>query len=195
MLSIRNNKTAWALLASVLLSAACRGDMYNQPRQKPYAPSEFFDDGRSARPPVPGTIARGQLNDDPHLYTGRVDGQLVTTFPFPLDRAMLERGRDRYNIYCAPCHDRVGNGNGMVVLRGYRQPPSLHIDRLRNAPVGHHFDVMTNGLGAMPDYAAQVSVHDRWAIAAYIRALQLSQRATTAEVPPEELRKLEPPRQ
>jgi mono/diheme cytochrome c family protein len=182
------------LLAAALLFAGCRQDLYDQARKKPYSSSEFFDDGRSARPPVPGTIARGQLNDDPHLYTGRVNGQLVTTFPFPVDRAVLERGRDRYNIYCAPCHDRVGNGNGMIVLRGYRQPPSLHIDRLRTAPVGHHFDVMTNGLGAMPDYAAQVSVRDRWAIAAYIRALQLSQRATTAEVPPEELRRLEAPR-
>ena len=187
-------KTPWLLLAAVLLFASCRQDMYNQPRQKPYSPSDFFADGRSARPPVPGTVARGQLNDDPHLYTGRVNGQLVTTFPFPIDRAILERGRGRYNIYCAPCHDRVGNGNGMVVLRGYRQPPSLHIDRLRNAPVGHYFDVVTNGLGAMPDYAAQIEVHDRWAVVAYIRALQLSQRATTAEVPPDVLQKMEQPR-
>jgi mono/diheme cytochrome c family protein len=111
-----------------------------------------------------------------------------------VDRAVLERGRSRYNIYCAPCHDRVGNGDGMEALRGYRQPPSLHIDRLRQAPVGHYFDVMTNGLGAMPDYAAQIAVHDRWAVIAYIRALQLSQRATTAEVPPEDLRKLEQPK-
>ncbi|MCI0402198.1 MAG: cytochrome c [Acidobacteria bacterium] len=190
-----NPGIACLLLAALTLFAACRQDLYDQARQKPYSASKFFDDGRSARPPVPGAIARGQLNDDPHLYTGRVNGQLVTTFPFPVDRAVLERGRDRYNIYCAPCHDRVGNGNGVIVLRGYRQPPSLHIDRLRNAPVGHHFDVMTNGLGAMPDYAAQVNVRDRWAIAAYIRALQLSQRATTAEVPPEKLREMEPPRQ
>ena len=194
-MSIRPKQALGLLLAAVLVFSSCRQDMYNQPRQKPYAPSSFFDDGRSARPPVPGTIARGQLDDDPHLYTGRVNGQLVTTFPFPVDRAVLERGRNRYNIYCAPCHDRIGNGNGMVVLRGYRQPPSLHIDRLRQAPVGHEFDVITNGLGAMPDYAAQIEVHDRWAIVAYIRALQLSQRATTAEVPPEELRKLEPPKQ
>jgi len=193
-LSIEKKKAGWLLLAAVLFFAGCRQDMYNQPRTKPYAPSPFFDDGRSARPPVPGTIARGQLNDDPHLYTGRVNGQLVTTFPFPVDRAVLERGRNRYNIYCAPCHDRVGNGNGLVVLRGYRQPPSMHIDRLRQAPVGHFFDVMTNGLGAMPDYAAQIEAHDRWAVVAYIRALQLSQRATTAEVPPEVMRKLEQPK-
>jgi mono/diheme cytochrome c family protein len=194
-LSIRKNKTAWLLLAAVLVFAGCRQDMYDQARQKPYAPSQFYDDGRAARPPVPGTIARGQLHGDPHLHTGRVNGQLVTTFPFPVDRAVLERGRDRYNIYCAPCHDRIGNGNGMIVLRGYRQPPSLHIDRLRNAPVGHHFDVITNGLGAMPDYAAQVSARDRWAIVAYLRALQLSQRATTAEVPSDKLQELETPRQ
>jgi len=182
------------LLATVILVVGCRQDLYDQPRKKPYAASDFFDDGRSARPPVPGTVARGQLNDDPHLHTGRVNGQLVTTFPFPVDRAVLERGRSRYNIYCAPCHDRVGNGNGMIVLRGYRQPPSLHIDRLRQAPVGHYFDVMTNGLGAMPDYAAQIDAHDRWAVVAYIRALQLSQRATTAEVPPAEMRRLEQPK-
>ncbi len=192
-MSIRKRNAAWLLLA-VLLLVGCRQDLYNQPKKKPYAASEFFDDGRAARPPVPGTIARGQLNDDPHLYAGRVNGQLVTTFPFPVDRAVLERGRSRYNIYCAPCHDRVGNGNGMIVLRGFRQPPSLHIDRLRQAPVGHHFDVMTNGLGAMPDYSAQLEAHDRWAVVAYIRALQLSQRATTAEVPPEEMRRLEQPK-
>ncbi|HSC77434.1 MAG TPA: cytochrome c [Candidatus Acidoferrales bacterium] len=193
MLSI-SKRVAAGLLLALVVCLGCRQDLYNQPRKKPYAASEFFDDGRSARPPVPGTIARGQLNDDPHLYTGRVNGQLVTTFPFPVDRAVLERGRSRYNIYCAPCHDRVGNGDGMVVLRGYRQPPSLHIDRLRQAPVGHYFDVMTNGLGAMPDYAAQIEVHDRWAIVAYIRALQLSQRATTAEVPSEEMQRLEQPK-
>ena len=192
-LSIRKSAAAGLLLALVVC-LGCRQDLYNQPRQKPNSASDFFDDGRSARPPVPGTVARGQLNDDPHLYTGRVNGQLVTTFPFPVDRAVLERGRSRYNIYCAPCHDRVGNGDGMVVLRGYRQPPSLHIDRLRQAPVGHYFDVMTNGLGAMPDYAAQIEVRDRWAVVAYVRALQLSQRATTAEVPPEAMRKLEQPK-
>lgn len=192
-MSIRK-KSAAGLLLALVVCLGCRQDLYDQPRKKPYAASEFFDDGRSARPPVPGTIARGQLNADPHLYTGRVNGQLVTTFPFPVDRAVLERGRSRYNIYCAPCHDRVGNGDGMVVLRGYRQPPSLHIDRLRQAPAGHYFDVMTNGLGAMPDYAAQIDAHDRWAVVAYIRALQLSQRATTAEVPPEAMQKLEQPK-
>ncbi len=135
-------------------------------------------------------MARGELHDDPHLYTGRVNGALVTTFPFPVSREVLERGRDRYNIFCAPCHDRVGNGNGMIVRRGFRAPPSFHIDRLRQAPVGHYFDVITNGFGAMPDYAAQIPAHDRWAVIAYIRALQLSQRATPADVPPAVLKQL-----
>jgi mono/diheme cytochrome c family protein len=183
---------AGALVLLVLL-AGCRSDMNDQAKYKPLGASDFFADGRASRPPVPGTIARGQLKEDTHLYTGRVDGVLVTTFPFPVTRDMLHRGQERYNIYCAPCHDRVGNGNGMVVRRGYKQPPSLHIDRLRDAPVGHFFDVMTNGLAAMPDYSVQVPVRDRWAIIAYIRALQLSQRATPADVPPDQLRKMQGP--
>ena len=165
--------------------AGCRSDMFNQPRYKPLGHSDFFADGRASRQPVPGTIARGHLNEDAHLYTGKVNGALATTFPFPIDRAALERGQQRFNIYCTPCHDAVGNGNGMVVRRGYKAPPSFHIDRLREAPVGHFFDVMTNGFGSMPDYAAQIpDVRDRWKIIAYIRALQLSQRATPADVPP-----------
>lgn len=178
-------------LAALLLLAGCRQEMYDQPRTKPHRPSDFFADGRSDRQPVAGAIARGQLRDDSHLYTGKVGGQLVSTFPFPVTRAVLERGRERFNIYCAPCHDRLGNGNGMIVRRGFRPPPSLHEDRLRDAPVGHHFDVISNGLGSMPDYAAQIPVRDRWAIVAYLRALQLSQRATVADVPPAALRELQ----
>lgn len=178
-------------LAGVVLLAGCRQEMFDQPRGKPHRSSDFFADGRFDRPPVEGAIARGQLRDDPHLYTGKVGGQLVATFPFPVTRAVLERGRERFNIYCAPCHDRLGNGTGMIVRRGYRPPPSLHIDRLREAPVGHHFDVISNGLGAMPDYAAQIPVRDRWAIVAYLRALQLSQRASVADVPPAALRELQ----
>jgi hypothetical protein len=181
---------AGVALVAVVCLAACRQDMFDQPRTRPLRRSEFFTDGRSARPPVPGTVARGELRDDPHLYTGRVNGVLVTTFPFPVDRAVLERGRERYNIFCAPCHDRVGNGNGMVVRRGFRAPPSFHIERLRAAPVGHYFDVVTNGFGAMPDYAAQIPAHDRWAVIAYIRALQLSQRAAPGDVPPDVLPQL-----
>lgn len=176
---------------ALLLLAGCRQEMYDQPRTKPHRPSDFFADGRADRQPVAGTIARGQLRDDPHLYTGKVGGQLVSTFPFPVTRAVLERGQVRFNIYCAPCHDRIGNGNGMIVRRGFRPPPSLHLDRLRDAPVGHHYDVITNGLGSMPDYSAQITVRDRWAIVAYLRALQLSQRATVADVPPAALRHLQ----
>lgn len=178
-------------LAFVLVFAGCRQEMYNQPRTKPHRPSDFFSDGRSDRQPVAGTIARGELHEDAHLYTGRVNGQLVTTFPFPVTRDVLLRGQERFNIYCTPCHDRLGNGNGMVVRRGYKAPHSLHIDRLREAPAGHFFDVITNGLGSMPDYAAQIPVRDRWAIIAYVRALQLSQRATVADVPPAALQQLQ----
>lgn len=171
------------LVTSVLLTG-CRQDMLNQPRYKPLAESEFFEDGRGARPAVAGTVARGQLKVDSHLYTGRVNGALVNTFPFPVTREVMQRGQERYNIFCALCHDRVGNGNGMIVRRGFRQPPSFHIERLRQVPIGHFYDVITNGLGAMADYSAQVPVHDRWAIVTYIRALQLSQRATPGDVPP-----------
>jgi len=157
--------------------------MANQPTYKPSAPGPFFGDGRSARPLVEGTVARGQAQLDEHLYIGKIAGTLADTLPFPVTRSLLERGQERYNIYCTPCHDHVGQGQGMVVRRGFRRPPSLHIDRLREAPIGYFFDVMTHGFGAMPDYAAQVTSHDRWAIAAYMRALQLSQHATLADVP------------
>jgi mono/diheme cytochrome c family protein len=175
-----------ALGCAALLLAACQQDMANQPRHKPLDASVFFKDGRASRPPVPGTVARGQLRDDDHLYTGKVAGRLADTFPFPVTRAVMDRGRDRYTIYCTPCHGALGTGEGMIVQRGYKQPPSFHIDRLREAPPGHFFDVMTVGLGAMQDYSAQVSVEDRWAIVAYIRALQLSQHAALADLPSRE---------
>jgi hypothetical protein len=171
------------LLACGLLSAGCRQDMHDQPRYKPLAESDFFEDGRASRPQVPGTVARGQLRTEAHLYTGKIDGELATTLPFPVTRAVLERGRERYDIYCTPCHDRVGSGQGMIVRRGFRRPPSLHIDRLRQVPVAHFFEVISNGFGAMLDYAAQLTPDDRWAVAAYMRALQLSQYATLADVP------------
>jgi mono/diheme cytochrome c family protein len=174
----------WGCLALyVVCITGCNQEMANQPKYKPYAPSTFFADGRSARPLVEGTVARGHIELDEPLYTGKIAGQPVDTLPVPVTRALLERGQERYNIYCTPCHDHVGHGQGMVVRRGFRRPPSFHIDRLREAPIGHFFDVMTNGFGAMPDYAAQVTPRDRWAIAAYIRALQLSQHATLADVP------------
>jgi hypothetical protein len=159
--------------------------MHDQPRYKPLVASDFFEDGRASRQPVEGTVARGRLDEDRALHTGRVGGALVAELPVPLTRDLLARGRDRYDIFCAPCHDRVGGGEGMVVQRGLRKPPSFHIDRLRQAPIGHYFDVMTSGFGAMPDYRAQVSVADRWAIAAYVKALQLSQHAAVADVPAE----------
>jgi hypothetical protein len=164
--------------------------MFDQARHKPLSPSEFFADGRSSRPAIPGTVARGHLREDAHLYTGKLNGQLVTTFPFSITREDLNLGRNRFDIFCAPCHDSIGSGNGMIVLRGMRQPPSFHIDRLRDAPVGHYFDVISNGLGAMQDYSAQISPEDRWRIIAYIRALQLSQRASPADVPPQKLQEL-----
>jgi mono/diheme cytochrome c family protein len=155
--------------------------MHDQPKYEPLESSAFFRDGQASRPLVEGTVARGQLQDDDHLYTGKVNGQPATTFPFPITGAMMDRGQQRYNVYCAPCHDRVGNGVGMIVRRGYRQPQSFHIDRLRAAPPGHFYDVITNGFGAMPDYRAQIQPEDRWAVVAYIRALQLSQHATDAD--------------
>ncbi len=174
------------MLGVVVFLAACRQDMHDQPKYIPLRSSDFFGDGRSARQPVEGTVARGHLRDDAHFYTGKVDGKLVETLPFPATGAMLERGQERYNIYCAPCHARVGDGNGVIVQRGYRRPESFHTERLRKMPVGHYFDAMTRGFGAMPDYASQISPEDRWAIAAYLRALQLSQRATLEDVPESE---------
>ena len=182
-----------ALLAGVLATAACYQKMAESPRYDPLAPSSFFPDGSSARPLPPDTVARGHLQDDPALFTGKVDGTDVDQFPFPITRDVLLRGQDRFNIYCTPCHGWAGNGDGMVVQRGFSRPPSFHDDRLRQAPVGHFFDVMTNGFGAMPSYAAQLPVRDRWAVAAYLRALQLSQHATLDDVPPEARQQLGSP--
>jgi mono/diheme cytochrome c family protein len=171
---------------SVAALAACRQDMHDQPKYIPLRPTTFFDDGRSARPLPENTIARGHLNEDAAYYTGRdASGKLVTEIPVPVTKELILRGQNRFNVYCTPCHDRTGSGNGMVVQRGFRKPPSYHIDRLREIPVGHFYDVITNGLGAMQDYSAQVQPADRWAIAAYIRTLQLSQHATIDDVPAE----------
>jgi mono/diheme cytochrome c family protein len=166
-----------------VVASGCRQDMHDQPKYVPLRQSTFFNDARSARPVVEGTVARGQLREDEFLYTGKIKGEDATIFPMRIDAAVMARGQQRFNIYCAPCHGRTGQGDGMVVRRGYRRPPSIHQDRLRNAPVGHFFDVMTSGFGAMPDYAAQIKAEDRWAIVAYIRALQLSEHATVADVP------------
>jgi len=157
--------------------------MQDQPRFKPLAKSDFYTDLRSARPPVEGTVARGQLHEDSYLYTGKLGNNPGDYLPFPVTSDVLARGRERFNIYCAPCHSRTGDGNGMIVQRGFRAPPSYHTERLRKAPLGYFFDVMTNGFGAMPDYASQIPPRDRWCIVAYIRALQLSQEATMSDVP------------
>src|SRR5262245_43696008 len=169
----------------VSVAMGCRQDMHDGPRYEPLEKSDFFGDDRSARPLVEGTVARGHLHDDEALYTGKSGTAFVTTLPRAADMPLLQRGRQRFDIYCTPCHGLAGHGDGMVVRRGYRKPTSFHDDRLRAQPVGYFFDVITNGFGAMPDYAAQVAVRDRWAIVAYIRALQLSQHATLADVPPE----------
>ena len=162
--------------------------MADQPRYEPLQKSSLFDDERASRPLVEGTVARGHLQADEPFHTGKSDGKPVTMFPFPVDSQSLRRGQERYDIFCSPCHDRVGMGQGMIVRRGYRLPPSLHIDRLRAAPPGHFFDVISHGFGSMPDYAAQIPLRDRWLIVAYIRALQLSQNAAIGDVPAPERR-------
>jgi mono/diheme cytochrome c family protein len=159
--------------------------MHDAPRYEPLEASAFFTDGRSARTLVANAVARGTLRENEHLYQGTIDGQLTDTFPMPVTADMMIRGRERFNVFCSPCHGRTGQGNGIVVQRGFRAPPSFHDERLRNAPVGYYVNVETNGFGAMSDYTAQVPVADRWAIAAYIRALQLSQRASVNDVPPD----------
>jgi mono/diheme cytochrome c family protein len=179
-------------LAGLVLLCGCRQDMHNQPKYRGLRSSAFFSDGSSARPLIDGTVARGTLQTDESFFTGKNGQTMVTELPFPITQQVLDRGEERFNIYCTPCHDRTGSGHGMVVQRGYRQPPSFHIDRLRSAEIGHFFDVMTNGFGAMPDYKVQISPRDRWNIAAYIRALQLSQHASAADVPGGDPAKLAP---
>jgi mono/diheme cytochrome c family protein len=181
---LRTNLTLGALVLSLAVLSACRQDMHDQPKYIPLRPSDFFADGRSARPLSEGTVARGYLDANVLLYTGKgADGKPSNEFPMPVTKELLQRGQQRFNIYCSPCHDRTGSGDGMIVRRGYRRPPTYHSDRLRQQPNGYFFDVITRGFGAMPDYAAQVQPEDRWAIVAYIRALQLSQQASINDVP------------
>ncbi len=183
-------RTLALLLPPVL--CACRQDMHNQPKYKPLAATDFFGDRRSARPMIAGTVARGHLRTDLAHYTGKDEtGKLVEEFPFPITRADLERGQQRYEIFCSPCHSRTGDGNGMVVRRGFRQAASYHTEKLRKAPVGHFFDVATNGFGVMPAYGYRVPADDRWRIIAYIRVLQFSQNATLDDVPQDERPRLE----
>ena len=170
-------------LVCLAASTGCRQDMHNQPKYRPLRATAFFADGSSARPLVEGTVARGTLQEDAAFFTGKIGSTPVTEIPFPVDAHVLDRGQERFNIFCAPCHDATGSGRGMVVQRGYRQPPSFHDPRLRAADPGYFFDVMTNGFGVMPDYRVQIAARDRWAIVAYIRALQLSQNADKDDVP------------
>jgi len=183
---------AMAIVSTVAL-AGCRQDMHNQPKYRGLRGTAFFTDGGSARPLVEGTVARGTLQDDAAFFTGKVGTATVKELPFPVDDAVLNRGQERFNIYCTPCHDATGSGKGMVVQRGFKAPPSFHDERLRNADAGYFFDVMTNGFGAMPDYRMQLSARDRWSVVAYIRALQLSQHAATSDVPGGDPTKAQPP--
>jgi hypothetical protein len=162
-------------LLCLLVVAGCRQDMHNQPKYRPLRPSAFFADGASARPHVDGTVARGTLKDDEAFFTGKDGTAMVKELPFAITEADMNRGQQRYNVFCAPCHDTSGNGQGMIVRRGYRQPPSFHDPRLVAADPGHFFDVMTNGFGVMPDYRTEINARDRWRIVAYVRALQLAQ--------------------
>ena len=179
------------LISAIMAAGACvvlsgceiRKAMYDQPKYQALQQSDFFGDERSARPLIEGTVARDHLRADRHFYEGVVDGKPAEVFPFEMTKADLERGRERYNIHCSPCHDQSGSGNGMIVKRGFKQPPSYHSDRLRASPPGYFFDVTTRGFGQMNGYAGQIKPDDRWRIAAYIRVLQLSQHATSDDVP------------
>lgn len=168
---------ALAVVGVLVMIAAtgCHQDMYDQPKYKPLTESRFYKDGISSRALAEGTVPRGFARTDELLYTGRAEGKPVDQFPFPVTDEVMKRGHNRFDIFCSPCHGRLGNGQGMIVRRGFPQPRSFHIDSLKNAPAGYFFGVITNGYGRMYSYAASVPVHDRWAIIAYIRALQLSQ--------------------
>jgi hypothetical protein len=183
-------------VALVVFLAGCRSEMYDQPRYEPYEASDFFDDGTSARPLVPGTVPRRDPRDqgpwsEELFTTGKTAGKLVQSLPFPVDRPVLERGQERFRIYCTPCHGELGDGRGMIVQRGFSPPPSFHTNEIRNKPVGHYFDVMTRGFGTMYSYAGRIPARDRWAIAAYIKALQVSQHALASDLTTEERSKLE----
>ena len=184
---LKNSLFRWtmatAALAVLIPLAGCRQDMQNEPKMIPQRGSKFFASGRSVRPQVLGTVARGQLDADIYFYTGLIDHKAQDAMPYPVNMTVLRRGQERFNIYCTPCHSRVGNGRGMIVERGYKPAGDLLGSRIMKEPLGHYFDVITHGYGAMPDYAAQIATQDRWAIAAYIRALQLSQNATLQDVP------------
>lgn len=181
---MRTSLSTIAVFGPLLLLAGCRQDMHDQPKYKPFSRSAFWPDQRSVRPLVQGTVARGKLKTDTRMWKGRTaDGAFINDLPMPLTKELLVRGQQRYNIYCTPCHGRSGDGEGMVVQRGFKHPPSYHTDKLRQQPTGYIYDVITNGFGAMASYAARIPVEDRWAITAYVRVLQFSQNATIEDVP------------
>ena len=179
------------LAVALTISAGCSQDMANQPKYKPQGTSTFFEDGRAERPRVPHTVARGEVVPDDSFHTGKAAGSYLREPPVPATRELMLRGQERYDVYCAVCHDRVGRGDGMIVRRGFRRPQSFHTDRLRGEPAGYFFDAITNGFGVMPSYAGAIPTADRWSIIAYIRALQRSQQARLDDVPPEERTRLE----
>ena len=190
----RQRAAAFAGLSSVLVLAGCRQDMHNEPKFYPQRGTTFFADGRSVRPQVENTVARNQLHQDSYFDTGVVDGKEADGMPLPVTPELLARGQEQYNVFCTPCHSRVGNGAGMIVQRGYRPAGNFHTDRLRNAPLGHFYSVIANGYGAMPEYGSQVNTADRWAIVAYVRGRPLSPNAPAADVPdgqhPQELHEI-----
>jgi hypothetical protein len=184
--TITRNVLVAALLCASAITSGCRQDMHDQPKYKVNGWSNFFPDHRNNRPLVPDTVARGRLYEDDLLYRGRVDGKLADVYPMPITAAVLERGRQRYSIYCLPCHSPEGDGNGVAVQRGMKRPPSFHIERLQKAAPGYLYDVVTNGFGSMYDYKDRVDVNDRWAIVAYVQTLQASQNTPFAELSPVE---------
>jgi hypothetical protein len=192
------------LLCAALLLGACRGmpsekqpihlapDMDWQPKFQPYEATPLFDDGRSARPLVEGTVAQGQLREDEGFYRGMVGDKYLARAPITVDERVLRHGQERFNIFCAPCHDRVGSGQGLIIKRGYPLPVSLTSERVRGMPDGQVFATITNGVRNMPPYRKQVPVEDRWAIVAWVRVLGRSQHATIADVPAEMKNQIEP---
>jgi mono/diheme cytochrome c family protein len=180
------------VLATALATAGCRQDMHDQPKFEPLEASSFFTDGKASRDLVEGTVARGMLRDNKAFYSGLTeDDQFAQVLPMKLDRELLERGRNRFEAYCSACHGRAGYGQGMVVQRGFKHPQSFHEERLRQSPVGYFYSVMTNGFGNMSGYAVQLTPEDRWAVAAYIRALQLSQNAPVSELSEVDLERID----
>lgn len=183
MVTVRKAATLGAM-GTLLILAGCRQDMHNQPKVFPQRGTSFFADGRTSRPQVENTVGRQQADVDSYFFTGLVGTKEGDGFPLELTPAVIARGQERYNVFCTPCHSRVGNGLGMIVQRGYKQAGNFHTDRLRAAPLGHFYSVIANGYGAMPEYGSQLTPEERWSVVAYIRALQLSQQAKSADIAP-----------